>query len=211
MISLQKLFGKDDKFFGLLEASAEAARNSVRSLTRILSDPSEAGSIAKFHEEKERDKAITEEINTALVKTFVTQLEREDIEVLSGALYRIPKTVEKFAERFVISLHLVKDVDFSKHVALLDAATVEIVAMVKLLRDLGGGQLDRAKELNRRLQQIEGDADKLILDLLGDLYSGRHDATKVLALKDLYELLEKVIDRCRDTGNVVTHIVLKNS
>jgi uncharacterized protein Yka (UPF0111/DUF47 family) len=30
-----------------------------------------------------------------------------------------------------------------------------------------------------------------------------------MALKDLYELLEKVIDRCRDAGNVVTHIVLK--
>ncbi|MEO8351850.1 MAG: DUF47 family protein [Chthoniobacteraceae bacterium] len=211
MISLQKLFGKDDKFFGLLEASAEAARNSVRSLTRILSAPAETAGIAKFHEEKERDKSITEQINLELVRTFVTQLEREDIEVLSAALYRIPKTVEKFAERFVISQHLVQDIDFSKHVALLDAATVEIVAMVKLLRNLGGGELDRAKELNRRLQQIEGDADKLILDLLGDLYSGRHDGTKVLALKDLFELLEKVVDRCRDTGNVVTNIVLKNS
>ena len=31
------------------------------------------------------------------------------------------------------------------------------------------------------------------------------------ALKDLYELLEKVIDRCRDAGNVIFHIVLKNS
>jgi hypothetical protein len=30
-------------------------------------------------------------------------------------------------------------------------------------------------------------------------------------LKDLYELLEKVVDRYRDAGNVITHIVLKNS
>ncbi len=211
MISLQKLFGKDDKFFNLLEASAEAARNSVRSLNRILSSPAEAPPIAQFHEAKARDKKITEEISRELVSTFVTQLEREDIEVLSAALYRIPKTVEKFAERFMISLPLVRDVDFSKHTSLLDEATIEVVAMVKLLRNLGSGQLDEAKELNRRLQKIEGDADKFILELLGDLYSGRHDATKVIALKDLFELLEKVIDRCRDTGNVVTHIVLKNS
>ncbi len=211
MISLQKLFGKDDKFFTLLEASAEAARNSVRSLTRILAARAEAPTIAQFHEAKEQDKKITELISRELVSTFVTQLEREDIEVLSAALYRIPKTVEKFAERFMISLPLVQEVDFSKHIALLDEATVEVVTMVKLLRDLGSGQLDQAKELNRRLQKIEGDADQLILELLGDLYSGRHDATKVIALKDLFELLEKVIDRCRDTGNVVTHIVLKNS
>jgi hypothetical protein len=32
-----------------------------------------------------------------------------------------------------------------------------------------------------------------------------------MALKDIYELMEKVIDRCHDTGNVVMYIVLKNS
>ena len=66
-----------------------------------------------FHEAKEADKKITEQISAALVKTFVTQLEREDIEVLSAALYRIPKTCEKFAERFIICAALVKDVDFA--------------------------------------------------------------------------------------------------
>ena len=211
MISLQKLFGKDDKFFNLLEASSDAACNSVRALTHILQAPGDGDLVASFHAAKEKDKKITEQIGKELVSTFVTQLEREDIEVLSAALYRIPKTVEKFAERFVISLHLVKDVDFSRHAALLDEATAEVSAMVKLLRDLGAGRLDQAKELNRKLQRIEGDADKLILDLLADLYSGKHDATKVLALKDLFELLEKIVDRCRDTGNVITHIVLKNS
>lgn len=51
---------------------------------------------------RRKDKKITEEINEALCKTFVTELEREDIEALSNALYKIPKTVEKIAERFVI-------------------------------------------------------------------------------------------------------------
>jgi hypothetical protein len=30
-------------------------------------------------------------------------------------------------------------------------------------------------------------------------------------LKDLYELLEKVMDRCRDVGNVIANTVLKHS
>ena len=64
----------------------------------------------------------------------------------------------------------------------------------------------------RMLQKAAGlEADEVILAMLKELFSGRHDAIKVMALKDLYELLEKVIDRCRDTGNVITHIVLKNS
>ena len=211
MISLQRIFGKDDKFFSLLEASAEEGRNSIKALNRLLSSPGTSTSLDEFSGPKEADKKITEQINEALVHSFVTQLEREDIEVLSAALYKIPKTVEKFAERFQISAPLVRDVDFSEHTALLDAATHQVVGLVRMLRNLGGGKITRAKEINARLQQIERDADKLMIEILRDLYSGRHEVTKVLVLRDLYELLEKVVDRCRDTGNVVTHIVLKNS
>lgn len=211
MFSLQKLFGKDDRFFGLLEASAEEARHSVQALTKLLQSPASTPGLADFQQAKEADKRITNQINEALVQTFVSQLEREDIEVLSSALYKIPKTVEKIAERFIISAHIVREIDFSKHITLLDAATQHVVSLVKLLPKVGTGQLESVKELNSRLQQVEGDADKLILEILRDLYSGKYEATKVLAMKDLYELLEKVIDRCRDAGNVVSHIVLKNS
>ena len=41
--------------------------------------------------------------------------------------------------------------------------------------------------------------------------NGSHEPLKVIALKDLFELLERGIDRCRDAGNVIAHIVLKNS
>lgn len=211
MFSLQKLLGKDDKFFELLEASAEQARDSVQALNRVLSKPNTVPSLEEFHRAKDADKKLTERIDEALVTMFVSQLEREDIEVLSAALYKIPKTVEKIAERFIISAPVVRDVNFSKHVALLDAATSRVVELVKLLRKIGSGCLDEAKEINSRLQEIENEADTLILEILKDLYSGNHDATRVMAMKDIYELLEKVIDRCRDTGNVVTHIVLKNA
>jgi uncharacterized protein Yka (UPF0111/DUF47 family) len=211
MFSLQKFFGKDDKFFDLLEASAEEARNSVLVLTKILSQPRKTPDLENFHATKEADKKITQQINEAIVTTFVSQLEKDDIEVLSAALYKIPKTVEKIAERFIISERVVQDVNFDKHIALLDAATQCVVDLVALLRNIGQGQLDEAKAINGKLQQVEGEADDVILAVLRDLYSGKHDATKVMAMKDLYELLEKVIDRCRDTGNIVTHIVLKNS
>jgi len=166
-------------------------------------------SLQDFHKSKEADKKITEQINEALVSSFVTELEREDIEMLSAVLYKVPKTVEKFAERFIISAALAKNTDFSQHTHMLELATDKVVEMVKLLRQ--HTSVEQIKEMNAVLQKVEGDADKLILDILGDLYSGKHEPTKVLAMKDLYELLEKVIDRCRDAGNVVTHIVLKHS
>lgn len=211
MISLQKFFGKDDQFFNLLEASASEASTSIKALNKVLSRPAAQASLDTFHSSKEADKRITDQINAALVKSFVTALEKEDIEVLSHALYRIPKTVEKFAERFVISSHVVRDIDFGKHIALLDAATAQVVELVKMLRKLGDGRIHQAKDLNNRLQQIEGEADTLQLDMLRELYSGRHEPIKVLALRDLFDLLESIVDRCRDAGNIVTHIVLKNA
>jgi uncharacterized protein len=209
MFSLQKLLSKDAKFFDLLEASAGEARKSVTALNRILEAPAKIPSLQDFHNSKEADKKITEQINEALVNSFVTELEREDIEMLSAVLYKIPKTVEKFAERFIISGNLAKDSDFSQHTRMLETATDKVVEMVKQLRD--GISVEQIKEMNGVLQKVEGDADKLILDILKDLYSGRHEPTKVLAMKDLYELLEKIIDRCRDAGNVVTHIILKHA
>jgi len=106
---------------------------------------------------------------------------------------------------------VVREMDFTRHAALMDGATQQMVLLVKLLRRLGAGCLEEAKRLNGELQRIEGEADNLILEILKDLYSGKHDPLKVVVLRDLYELLEKVIDRCRDAGNVVFHIVLKNS
>lgn len=209
MFSLQKMLSKDDKFFDLLEASAEEARSSVQALTRVLANPQEKAGMTEFHRRKEADKKITEQINEALVTAFVTELDREDIEVLSAVLYKIPKTVEKFVERFGISAGLARDADFSRHIKMLETATDQVVAMVKHIRN--GISVEQAKEMNGVLQKVEGDADNLILEILKDLYSGRHEPTKVLAMKDLYELLEKVIDRCRDAGNVVTQISLKHA
>jgi hypothetical protein len=71
--------------------------------------------------------------------------------------------------------------------------------------------LEKIRELNDKLQYLEGEADQLMMDLLKDLYSGRYEPLRAMVIRDLYELMEKVIDRCRDAGNVVMHIVLKNS
>lgn len=206
-----KLFGKEDVFFPLLEASAEEGRTSIQALNRLLSSQQTPTSLDDFSKPKEADKRISDQINEALAQSFVTGLEREDIEILNAALYKIPKTVEKFAEHWQMSAAVARTADFSDYIQLLDVATNQVVSLVKMLRNLGAGKIGKAKELNAVLQQIEADADKLHLSRLRDLYSGQHEVTKVLVLRDLYDLLEKTVDRCRDVGNVVTHIVLKNS
>ncbi len=209
MISLQKLLGQDDKFFNLLEASAVEARGSVQLLVQMIKAPDASKIMDEFVLMRRKEKRITEDITEELCKTFATPLEREDIEALSSALYKIPKTAEKFSERFMISRQHLQGVDFSKQSALLEQATDTVLLMVQSLR--ARSNLEIVKEQNDRLQYFEGEADKLMLELLRELYSGRQDPLRVVVQRDLYELLEKVIDRCRDVGNIVFRIVLKHS
>ena len=209
MFSLQRILGKEDKFFSLLEASAEEARTSVQALVKLSKSLDQPVVMDDFVHSRRKDKQITQDISAAVYTTFVTALEREDIEDLSNALYKIPKTVEKFSERILLAPQYVRGIDFSKQISLLERATEVVLEMVKTLHK--GMDLERIKDLNEKLQYLEGEADKLMMTLYKDLFSGQHEPVQVIVLKDLYELLEKVIDRCRDSGNVMAHIVLKNS
>src|SRR5947208_15086242 len=99
--------------------------------------------------------------------------------------------------------------DLTRQANLVLKSADDVREMVHLLHRMN--ELERVKELNGRLQDVECEADKLMMELLRDLYSGKHDPLKAIAIRDLYELIEKVVDRCRDVGNIVVHIVLKNS
>jgi uncharacterized protein Yka (UPF0111/DUF47 family) len=79
---------------------------------------------------------------------------------------------------------------------------------VRVLRRMN---LDTMKGLYDRQRNVEAEADRLILEMYRDLYSGRYDGLQVLLIKDFFELLEKAIDRCREAGAVAYQIVLKNS
>jgi len=206
---LQTIFGKGDKFYGLLEASAESARLSAKALIELLSTPPTQQSLELFKQARRREKDLFGQINEELVNTFVTVLDREDIEALNSALYKIPKIVEKFAERYTLALGRIGDVDFTSRAAMLEHACKVLEHMVKLLRK--GMDLDKIKTLNDQLQSIEAEADRQILELYRDAYANETDPIRYLVKMDLFEILEKAIDRCRDAGNVIYHIVLKNS
>jgi uncharacterized protein Yka (UPF0111/DUF47 family) len=209
MFSLQTIFGKGDKFYGLLEASAAAARESTRALVELLAAPPAQRSLEKFKLARQREKNLAAQISQELVNTFVTALEREDIDALSSALYKIPKIVEKFAERYTLAAERLGEVDFTSRAVMLERATEVIEQMIGLLRT--GMNIDTSKALNDKMQAIEAEADRLILELYRDTYARETEPMRYLILKDLFELLEKAIDRCRDAGNVVHQVVLKNS
>src|SRR5262249_54015328 len=103
MFSLQKVLGKEDRFLSLLEASARQGALSVQALSRVVKDVDQSVALEEFALLRNKDRHVTQAISEAVYTTFVTALDREDIEQLSTALYKIPKMVEKFAERLLTS------------------------------------------------------------------------------------------------------------
>ena len=209
---LKKLLGKEDKFFDLLEAGAQEARTSVNLLSQFLEALSTGGTatnLDEFVQARRKEKRIRHKMTEELSKTFVTPLEREDIEALSFALYRIPKAIEKIVERLSIYPGRVPHAAFRRQAELLTLAADAVVFMVKELR--GGTNIERVREANDRLQFAEGEADKVMLMLLKDLYQGPYEAKELVILQVLYEMVEQAVDRCRNAGNIVVQIVLKHS
>src|SRR6478609_6743863 len=114
MISFQRLLGREDEFFGLLESSASECVASI--------------------EARVRDKEVTQKLEEMLIHTFVTPIEREDLEELAEKLYKIPKTVEKFAERYALVVDRVADVPFEMHAQAISEAMHLLLQMVRALR-----------------------------------------------------------------------------
>jgi uncharacterized protein Yka (UPF0111/DUF47 family) len=212
MFSLKKLFGKDQKFYDLLEASAEESLTSTKLLASYLQRMEScrgSADLDDFVQARKKDKKINNRITEELCRTFVTPLDREDIEELSTSLYKIPKTIEKLVARISIYPGKLPREGMVKQAAYLLKAVECVAGMVKQLRH--GANLETIGEDNTKLQFIEGEGDRHLLELIKELYQGPYDAKETLILGEFFEMLEKAIDRCRDAGNVVFQIVLKYS
>jgi len=208
MFTLQTLFGKGDKSFDLLTATAEEGLRSVEALNRILNDTSVAPALDDFAAPRRKVKALAEEIEECIGKTSSSMMEPEELLALSLLLYQVPKTIEKFAGRYALSAIGFPGAKFEIQARMLDEA-VRIVAI--MFRHLKKYDVSVVTQQNSRLQQIEGEADKLMIEQFRGVYSGKYEAVAAIALKDLYEILEKAIDHCRDAGNAVAQVVLKHS
>ena len=209
MFSLQTIFGQGNQFYTLLEEAAVAAHDSAKALHAMLRDGSDRQpALDAFKLARLRERETSDKISQALVDSFITPIEREDIEALGSALYKIPKQIEKFADRYSLATRHLEHIDFAPRAAMLEQAAGVVVKMVKQLRHL---KLEPMKALNDELRSIENEADRLMLELYRDIYSGRLDAVQMFLLKEFFEILEKAIDRCREAGVVAYEIVLKNS
>jgi uncharacterized protein len=150
---------------------------------------------------------IVHSIYDRLIKTFITPIDREDISKLASLyddvldyiyaavnrlyLYEIGSPTEpmrKFTELVVKS---VREIDFAfASIHKIKAPEVE----------------SRIIEVDR----LENEADVVLNEAVAELFK-TNDAISIIKLKEIYELMETITDKCEDVVQVIRDIILEYS
>jgi uncharacterized protein Yka (UPF0111/DUF47 family) len=204
------LLPKDDTFHRLLQKMSSDAQRCALHLKTFVESADEAARAAAakgLDECKASSKATLSDITSALCKSYITPFDREDIQALSFQLYKITKTMDKVRERMQLhGLSSHRD-DFYRQTALI---VREADAMHLIMQDLSQAHKPEIQSHMAILQELELQGDAVLGELLVSLFNEGHSMRDLILRKDIYDMLEKVIDRYRDAGSIVLEIVLKH-
>lgn len=211
--SILKFFQPKDKvFFGLFEQAVdimektsgiflEAMRASDADRFEILSQTSGL--------EHQADN-VTHNIYVELSKNFITPFDREDIHELASAFDDVVDYIDEIGNKM-------KNYEFSefneyvyKMAELNDESVKELKNAIYGLRNMKN--LDKVNASCLKVHGYESKVDLLYNDAMGDLIRNNKDnPVKIIVMKDLFEELELISDKCQDVSNVIESIVIKYS
>lgn len=204
-----RLLPKNDQFLDMLSKLAEAVCVCPQYLKAYLEandDASRARAGQNIADARHRSKEMASQITAELCRSYVTPFDRDDIQDFSAAMYKIPKIIEKIKDR--LELHKMDGSDFVRQI---DVIMEEASAMEDLVKDLvSKPDSRRIQDKVRVLYDLEARGDAILTQLLAQLFEKHHEARELILRKDIYDMLEKVIDRYRDAAGVALQIVLKH-
>jgi predicted phosphate transport protein (TIGR00153 family) len=207
----QAVMPKEDRFFDLFVRHATIVLAGAEALRGLLQHGDKAASYCKqiFEHEAEADE-VTRQVLTAVRRTFITPFDRSDIQALASSLDdtidQMNKTAKNIAlfeiSSFEPQMQQMGDV-------IVQAAKLVLEAM-PLLVSIGknAGQLNK---LTEEIIRVEENADQLHDQGRKALFlanrQGKGDAMDFVVGAELYEHLEKVVDRFEDVANEINALV----
>ena len=181
----------------------EASEELVQMFLHIDKAPEYHAKIKQI--EREADD-LTRSIFAELNKTFITPLDREDMQRIAAKTDDVIDFMEGISGR-IVSYHISSSpphmLDIAKE---LVNAVKEVELMISRLKNVKADKslIDHC----RKISDIEHTVDDLYRAAVGKLFETT-DAINIIKLKDIYESLETASDRCLDVADVIEDIVLK--
>jgi predicted phosphate transport protein (TIGR00153 family) len=202
-----RVLPKEERYYELFDQLVGAVVEGCDGLHAYFSANVDAvASVAAIKAAERRGDDVTREILVSLNRSFVTPIDREDIQGLAKALDDIlddAYEAASFAEATGLSEH---DEHLRFLADALEKCARALAGAIEHLNDRNG-----ITEHCATVYHLEAEADMRYVAALRALFSGQPDPLRVVRLKDLYARIEGAIDRCNDAANILKSIVLKNS
>jgi uncharacterized protein len=208
----QKLLPHQPLFFALFERHAAAVTGAAEALRRMLDGGDEIARHCRtvMHLEEQAD-GITRDVLIAVRSTFITPFDRGDIKDLITALDDAVDQMQKTAKAIVLFEMTAFEPEMRAMAdSIVDCAQLVARAM-PLLANIGQhvGQLN---EICLQISRIEGRGDEIHERGLKALYlrSKAGDPMEFVRGDEIYDHLEKSIDRFDDVANQIQAIVIEH-
>jgi predicted phosphate transport protein (TIGR00153 family) len=208
-----RLLPQQNEFFELFNRSAQNLLEGARLLVDLLEHYQDVDrKTRRIRDIEQTGVEITHGIMRALGKTFITPLDREDINELASSLDELLDRIEECARR--MRLYKVKRAPkLAQQMGRMILEQVEQIAaaIAFVERHEYGPNLERTVDEVRRL---ENEADDMLGDAVAALYDDVTDIPAMIAasrLEKVYELLEETSDKAEDVAHTLHLIAIKYS
>lgn len=202
---------REDRFFELYNRHAKTLVEGAEALRELLAGgPGVAAAAQKVIAAEDRADAIAREVQVLVRRTFITPFDRSDI---AGLIDTLDDTIDQM--RKTVKAVLMFEVDTPEPLmaqmgdCIVKAAhlTVDIVALLGSVRENAGRIHAIAEEITR----LEEDADTLNdagIKILFRRHQGGNAMGYIIGV-EIYDHLEKVMDRFEDVANRIGSIVIE--
>lgn len=206
----EKLLPPENRiFYDYFEDAANNCNQMAKLFNQALNEGMSDELLVKAKTLKHRGSGLEREITQKLNSTFITPIDREDIQALAAMLNRITKKiVQAFMNLNVYRITIFTE-EMRQQAKTIMNATEELKRSVALLKTIS-----KTKEItasHEAMKEIETFGDNILYRAMDNLFSGDFKAIEVIKLRDIYKDLESALDKCFSVSDAILNIALKNN
>ncbi|HPS64602.1 MAG TPA: DUF47 family protein [Ignavibacteria bacterium] len=203
---LKNFLPKSPIFFSLLSEHTKMIHEGALILKEMLSNLSDTGEKAsKVRHLENLCDDIAHNIQNELNETFITPIDREDIFSLTAALDNIIDCINTTAKR--LNLYKVKT-PIKYSIQFSDILLSQTLLLTECVPELEGKN-DVSQKLTS-IKNYETQGDQLFVDSIADLFENEKEVIELIKKKEILELIEKAVDRCKTATIIIEGILIKN-
>jgi len=199
---------QDKVFFNLLEEQADLVLKAAILFKKMLNEPENyAINIKRMKVIEHEGDEIVHRMIHRLHKSFITPIDQEDLANLTSLYDDVLDYIDSVANR--IFMFEIKEPDevIKKFADLIEKQVMEVNEALKHVRKLKQEEMEKRFE---KVHSLENIADDLHDSTMVKLYKEK-DPVKIIIMKEIYDFLEGITDKCEDVCLVIQDIVLKNA